>query len=176
MVYTPKTWADGELITAEDLNRVEQGIGGKVDMADARLSDARTPLAHTHADLVARLATLERDTGWRDITALLENGWLATQVRIRRVGPNVYFSHLGLDGRSRTGSRFLTLPAAFVPLMSLIPFAHTNGVLCALVNGTGGIDPPTAIYNAAPNTYSSGESSWGVPSAAWPTTLPGTPA
>ena len=55
MVFDPKTWADGELITAADLNRVEQAVGtvdeqmgSKVDTTDPRLSDARPPTTHTH--------------------------------------------------------------------------------------------------------------------------------
>lgn len=55
MVFDLKTWADGELITAADLNRVEQAVdavdeqmGSKVDATDPRLTDARPPTTHTH--------------------------------------------------------------------------------------------------------------------------------
>lgn len=142
---------------------------------------AYPPSAHSHAvsdvtGLDARLAALERDTGWRDITGLLENGWLADQVRIRRIGPNVYFSHSGLDGRSRTGNTLVTLPAEFAPRRALIPFTHLDGVFRALVNGFGGVEPPSAIRDSAPYTYASAETMWGVPGAAWPSTLPGDPA
>lgn len=35
MAYDPRTWADGELVTAEDLNRVEQGLSVTAAKADA---------------------------------------------------------------------------------------------------------------------------------------------
>lgn len=117
MVFDPKTWADGELITAADLNRVEQAVdavdeqmGSKVGTTDPRLSDARPPTAHTHelADvtgLAARLAVLEYDSGWRVLVSWDGSGtrvgdWtfpsgveptagVSGSVRIRRVGNRV---------------------------------------------------------------------------------------
>ena len=101
MVFDPKTWADGELITAADLNRVEQAVdavdeqmGSKVDATDPRLSDARPPTAHTHpiTDVGGLQAALPRidstagtrvfagdvmlygETGWRDLTPYLAAG------------------------------------------------------------------------------------------------------
>lgn len=35
MAFDPKTWADGELITAEDLNRLEQAVDAVDAKADA---------------------------------------------------------------------------------------------------------------------------------------------
>lgn len=35
MAYTPKAWADGELITAEDLNDLEQSLASTSAKADA---------------------------------------------------------------------------------------------------------------------------------------------
>lgn len=108
MVYTPKTWADGELITAEDLNRIEQGVDatdaaldGKVDSTDSRLTDSRTPTEHTHDDryyteaevdalLTQRLAALAYDSGWRDVSSGLLGG-TAGVLHIRRIGPQVYW-------------------------------------------------------------------------------------
>ena len=118
MAFDPKTWADGELITAEGLNRIETAVGetgaaldGKVDDTDPRLTDARTPTAHQHAladvdGLAERLAALERDTGleqdtgWLDIADLspagvLEDGAVS---RLRRVGDIVYMEGYGLPG------------------------------------------------------------------------------
>lgn len=53
MASDPKVWVTGELITAEDLNRLEQAIDaadtaleGKADSEDQRFSDARPPTAH----------------------------------------------------------------------------------------------------------------------------------
>lgn len=101
MVFDPKTWADGELITAADLNRVEQAVdvvdeqmGSKVDATDPRLSDARPPTAHSHSisgvtGLQAALPRIDTtagtrvfagdvmihgETGWRDLTPYLAAG------------------------------------------------------------------------------------------------------
>lgn len=101
MVFDPKTWADGELITAADLNRVEQAVdavdeqmGSKVDATDPRLSDARPPTAHSHSisgvtglqAVLPRIDTtagtrvfagdvmIHGETGWRDLTPYLTAG------------------------------------------------------------------------------------------------------
>lgn len=113
------------------------------------------------------------DTGTWDITDLLENGWIADRLLIRRIGATVYFSHQGLDGRSRTGDTMVTLPASLAPRRSLLPFVHLNGIYQCLVNGYGGLEPPVAIRDSAPYSYASAESMWGVLSAALPTTMPG---
>lgn len=79
---------------------IDAQLGTKADKTDPRFTDARTPTAHTHelADvdgLAARLAALEYDSGWRDVSADLRLG--ATGVlHIRRVGMKVYWRLNGL--------------------------------------------------------------------------------
>lgn len=51
MVYDPKTWATGELITAEDLNRLEQAV----DATDA----AQALTAEQLAALTSRTTAVE---------------------------------------------------------------------------------------------------------------------
>lgn len=52
MVFDPKTWADGELITAADLNRLEQGI----DATDTAQALAAADLAAATAAYAQEVA------------------------------------------------------------------------------------------------------------------------
>lgn len=62
---------------------------------------------------LAALAT--PDTGWRDITSLLSNGWASSRVLIRRQGNWTVLRITGLNPATATGSYFLTgLPAGWL--------------------------------------------------------------
>lgn len=129
MVFDPKTWADGELITAADLNRVEQAVdavdeqmGSKVDATDPRLSDARTPTEHTHpvADVTGLQAIIDRltvGTGWRDISqsiSALSFPGTADGAVMSRVGPNVEITIRGrVVGSPSLGFNIFSVPSGF---------------------------------------------------------------
>lgn len=57
MVFDPKTWADGELITAADLNRVEQALGAHTHTADS-ITDLQAAM---DADAAAAAAAYEQE-------------------------------------------------------------------------------------------------------------------
>lgn len=84
---------------ATALDSLEASVGtaldGKVSAGDPRLSDARTPLAHTHSisdvsGLLDRLAALEYRSGRRNITALLDPAPSSGNLFIERRGDTVW--------------------------------------------------------------------------------------
>ena len=129
MVFDPKTWADGELITAADLNRVEQAVdavdeqmGSKVDTTDPRLSDARPPAAHAHeiTDVDGLQAVIDRltvGTGGRDVSqsiSALSFTSPAEEAVISRVGSSVEISIRGRAvGALSSGFNLFTVPSGF---------------------------------------------------------------
>lgn len=114
------------------------------------------------------------DTGWRDVDGLLENGWTATSLAIRREGQTVTMQAYALAYGS--AGTFYTLPAGFRPgpAYANIRFIAENG------SGTTGV---LAIdnNNGSPNGQCVGTPSgtfyfaisWQT-NDAWPSSLPGT--
>lgn len=157
MAYTPRTWADGELVTAEDLNRIEQGV-----------TDA--------TGLAARLAALEQDTGWRNIQSFVP-GYIGGRVVCRRVGKVVEIAAEGL-AVTGTGTFDFTNPlgAGWSPARPLYAkgtdywgdsvAATVRLWTDAKLRGQFGaaVDPKIHFQLVYTTTD------------AWPTTLPGTPA
>ena len=206
MVFDPKTWADGELITAADLNRVEQAVdavdeqmGSKVDATDPRLTDARTPTAHTHelADvtgLAARLADLEYNSGWRVLTSWDGTGtrvgnWtfpsglaptpgVSGSVRIRRVGRRVEWLFHGCSWSSNAVLFQSEIPAGFrygdTEWIAHIIVGLNPADLGALRRRTWGFYINDASGKASHTTY--GTHVVYETDEPIPTTLPGTPA
>lgn len=193
MVYDPKTWATGELITAEDLNRLEQAVDatdaaldGKVDDTDPRLTDASTPTDHQHvvADvtgLAARLAALEYDSGIRDVSGTLLNGW-AGVVTLSRAGKVVTVHFETIDSASSTSVITINLPPGFRPAYRPGDRVFRNALIA-----TGA---PTEVYQVDIDRYGNlrvfvpttvgaktlrGSVVFSTPDPV-PTTLPGTPA
>ena len=191
MVFDPKTWADGELITAADLNRVEQAVdavdgqvGSKVDATDPRLSDARTPTAHTHpiTDVTGLQATIDRltvGTGWRTAD-WLPTGHTVNGARVLRQGSQVALiidvTFASAGGWARTGA----IPNGFRPTQ-----AATGGGQSALLTTFNSTAPAAQMYiNSSGSIYLYGVVdgarvrqgvTWQTTDG-WPTTLPGTPA
>ena len=193
MVFDPKTWADGELITAADLNRVEQAVdavdgqvGSKVDATDPRLSDARTPTAHQHAvaDVDGLQTTIDRltvGTGWREID-WLPVGNTVNGSRVLRQGSQVtlIIDVVLSSALGTTRSRTEVVPAGFRPAQ-----AAAGGGQSALLTSYNSVAPAAQMYvNSSGSIYL-----YGVVDGArvrqgvtwqttdpWPTTLPGTPA
>lgn len=56
MAYDQKTWADGELVTAEDLNRIEQGLQATSALAEGTASR----VDGVEADLAATAGTVDQ--------------------------------------------------------------------------------------------------------------------
>ena len=129
------------------------------------------------------------DTGWRDVTADLLNGFTASDIRIRRHGNMVSVANAGLVAPGSQSS-YLTLPSGF---------RANNGATSNDLNRAGWLgysSAGTSVSNRQfritgnagqtlmvidnSGTLGSGANSLGsfsfVTSDAWPTTLPGTPA
>lgn len=62
-----------------------------------------------HNDVNVEINELSRNTGLRDVTSLLANGWTATAVRIERVRDRVYLYLRGLDGSAASGTSFMAM-------------------------------------------------------------------
>ena len=160
MAYTPKTWANGELITAEGLNRIEKGI-----------SDP--PAAHKHpvsdvTGLADRLAAQEYDSGVR---SLAKPAGVDGDVLCRRLGSVVEVNVDSLRGVTGTITIPSTLPIGMRPLRTIRVPLSTGATLN--VSSSGQITL-TGITSAAAWHY--GQVVF-IPSAkAAPTTLPGNPA
>ena len=195
MVFDPKTWADGELITAADLNRVEQAVdavdeqmGSKVGTTDPRLSDARPPTAHTHeiADVTGLQAQLDAhgyDSGERDITSHVPDV-ISGRLLVWRLGRTVHLTFDSLVVSVPDTPHWLTvfgvLPAGFrgAGRSRYYQFAQQVDSYAA---GPIRVDPGggVVIYNAKQGTGETrviqGTVAFPTP-ATLPTTLPGTPA
>lgn len=182
MVFDPKTWADGELITAADLNRVEQAVdavdeqmGSKVDATDPRLSDARPPTKHTHeiTDVDGLKATIDRltvGTGQRDVRGLLAPGFEAKAITLSRVGPVV---ELAMDDLSApTSDVFLSLGVGF-RAMANRRWAIPDSVVGATNVATFQVFTSVRLYGSR-NTVIRQTIQW-ITTDPWPSTLPGIP-
>ena len=118
------------------------------------------------------------DTGWRDISSLVTNGWTAAGLMIRRIGTSVTIALRNLNPASATGEAIITTPIfgfaptlrATFPTVASPENVFTNASVredsgqIHLKRGSGSI----SVYQYSYWTY--------LTSDAWPTTLPGTPA
>lgn len=114
------------------------------------------------------------DTGWRDITSNLTNGWTAEIVRIRRQNNTVTLEHRGLSAPVVENLAWITMPAGFADARTLIPITARTGIFTSTVNNSLGCSFH-AVSGFTLDTYALATSTWSV-SAVWPSTLHGTPA
>ena len=115
------------------------------------------------------------DTGWRDVTSLLLNGWNATRVRIRRQNNTVMLSTLGLTAANATSSMFISLPNTFHIPKTFVGIMTPNRLQTAYWNASQGLSLWN-FDNWEVNEYADSTSTWTVEtSRGWPTTLPGSP-
>ena len=125
------------------------------------------------------------DTGWRDVSTLLLNGWKnkANHMTMRRINCKVIlrFPFVGLDGSAATKSVFLTLPDGFK-----YRNGSNYGAIGTIVVGNGfelGTNANLQIVSKDFNSLSTkpssldmtGELSWTTDDA-YPSILPGTAA
>jgi hypothetical protein len=122
---------------------------------------------------------LEGDTGQRDITASVINGWTASKVFVRRVNNNVYLQVEGLNAAAMTNIIFATLSAglrgysnAYVSRMMLHSATGPVAAWRVNIDASGGVyvgNSTTAtpvLYGLAPFPTLDD----------WPSSLPGTAA
>ena len=125
------------------------------------------------------------DTGWRDISTLLINGWKnkANHMTMRRINCKVIlrFPFVGLDGSAATKSAFLTLPDGFK-----YRNGSNYGAIGTIVVGNGFELGETTNLQIVSKDFDSlstkpssldmtGELSWATDDA-YPSILPGTAA
>jgi hypothetical protein len=111
------------------------------------------------------------DTGWRDMSASLTNGWIAGNILLRRMGNQSFLSFTGLNGASASADSFLTAPAGWarpIPTNHYVPMNITTTTLGVMMFASSAWSTPRAACTAG-----SAHISW-PSSDAWPTTLPGT--
>lgn len=122
---------------------------------------------------------LEGDTGQRDITANLVNGWTATKIFVRRVNNEVYLQVEGLNAAAMTNTIFTALSSGFrgysnsyVSRMMLHTGAGPVAAWRVNIEASGGVyvgNSTTAtpvLYGLAPFPTLDD----------WPSSLPGTAA
>lgn len=128
----------------------------------------------------AEVNELSRNTGVRDVTSLLLNGWTATYVRIQRVRDRVYLTVKGLNGANATSTRFMNFEGGVgtgfapfdvveSPAMRVAGDQYSARFTSSL---TGGMTCPTGLNFG---TGTAREFSWRC-TASWPSTLPGSAA
>lgn len=109
------------------------------------------------------------DTGWRNVSSLLINGWTGT-ARIRRTGDLVFFRVYALNGDSATSPTFMNGIVGFRDVLS--KFTLPSGI---------SIDISASYSLAAPigsksSTSRYEQASWPTFDTAWPAISPGIPA
>ena len=89
MAYEPRQWTDGELVTAEDLTRIEQGLQATAALADgtaARVDAVESDLAATTAAGAATAAQVDQiklanqSAGSGAPTGTAPVGWVYTDI------------------------------------------------------------------------------------------------
>ena len=132
--------------------------------------------ANIHNQTNEAVNELARDTGWRDISGLLINGWDAgTFIRIRRKDDRVQLLLRGVSGSSATSVKLMNMPAGFTAPtdLELAPYRCTDQSNTTLFIGStieGGIRLGTTGKQLAATVAQIAE--WPC-TAAWPSTLPG---
>ncbi|AOZ65105.1 hypothetical protein KDI99_gp02 [Arthrobacter phage Greenhouse] len=114
------------------------------------------------------------DTGWRDVSSLLINGWTASQIYLRRYGDRVTLKMYNVDGAAAAGvPSILNLPLGFRPPhgTSTFPvYTQSTTISTVSVSNGGTVNAPGGVtkYGAASFTevtFSTIDS--------WPGALPG---
>ena len=128
---------------------------------------------------------LSRDTGWRDVTSELINGWTADYFKMRRIRGRTFIKHKNLSGLNATSARMMNFtPTAgkgvgtgFSPgdvFESPQLRIGNEYPLAARMTASlsGGIQMATGL--AALGTSAAREWGWDSATASWPSPLPGT--
>lgn len=114
------------------------------------------------------------DTGWRDVTSLLLNGWTAsTRVTCRRVGEQVQWAWHGISGAARTSDRIMMQPVGFRPSYAsnghVFRVGESDPLMWLRANQAG----DWTLMGGSPAVGTWGETPLFFTSDPWPTTLPG---
>lgn len=130
--------------------------------------------ADLHNDVNTEVNRLGQDTGRRNVTSLLINGWTANAVEIQRKNERCYLRITGLNGSAATSSKFMDMPAGFQPYLitETYPQRDSSGTIKqgVTLSLSGGFTMPSGTVHG---TASSREIDWAC-TAGWPASLPGT--
>ena len=175
----PSSWFGGTVndLTRwyDPLNRV--GLGSPYNVVTPRQKgETWTDLDQTNGarkwvatgTSVTSWVVTDGDTGWRNITGLLINGWTAGQILLTREGKWCHLQVYVLDGTASTSNIFLDPTAGFSANSN-----YRGALFSTTMAWQRMITPFTTANKPVAPLY--GTLSW-VTTAAWPTTLPGTPA
>lgn len=117
------------------------------------------------------------DTGWRDVSSLLVNGWKGI-VHMRRTLHDVKLQIVSLSAAEATSGTFMVAPTGFqLGLTSLgnvrgFVFSNTNPITMRSVNISGSATVSVTQYTTA-DVQLLGSFEWSTHQP-WPTVLPGT--
>ncbi|AZS11109.1 hypothetical protein SEA_WAWA_2 [Arthrobacter phage Wawa] len=145
--------------------------------SSTRVSQAAGRAFYQWNDVALQEQLIYGDTGWRDMSSLLVNGWtLGTggALQVRRVGYQVYWRAYNLNGSAATSSVFVMIPAGFgyETYNNRLPTTDGTSVTSVLVNNTTGIGANVAVPIAT--AFASNFSNWNYPTVqVWPASLPG---
>ena len=115
------------------------------------------------------------DTGWRNVTSLLINGWTAERVLLRRCRNTVSLSTLGLSAADATSGMLISLPSSFHNPKTYITMTIPDGIRYAYWNKTLGLTI-SDYSNLKVSTYADAVTFWEIaPDTPWPSSLPGMP-
>ena len=118
------------------------------------------------------------DTGWRDVSSLLENGWALgasfPKLHMRRLGGIVSID-ADLSASSATGNTIMTFPSGFEPHRTMVTIGYNGGAGYNAFEARSTNDAGTNTLFA----YTRTGGLWRVTPqyqtvAAWPSSLPGT--
>lgn len=117
------------------------------------------------------------DTGWRDVSADILNGWTGT-VKLRRVNERVMVQALAMNADAATNVAYLSLPTGFVADTSdgYVGSAYntsTNATLYHIIGSTGALRLPYTSLSAGQTAR--GNMTW-TTAQSWPSSLPGSAA
>ncbi|UVK58680.1 minor tail protein [Arthrobacter phage GantcherGoblin] len=123
----------------------------------------------------AREQLVYGDTGWRDVTASLMNGWTGTSLWLRRIGYVVYIRAYNMVGTSATLNKFYTLPVGFQRSPSGTEYlTSSDGFTPLSIENAGNVLAFVNTSNRFAGAF--GNFTPFTTIDAWPTSLPGTAA
>ena len=141
--------------------------------ASSRVDQTAGRVIYLYDDVNNREQLTYGDTGWRNITMDLSNGWTANTVTIRRFGATVFLRMYQVNGTAQTTNTIITLPSGFRSgVFQYEPvYTESSQLSTVLVESTGNIK--AAGSNTKYGTAAYAEIRWSTIEP-WPTTLPGT--
>lgn len=117
------------------------------------------------------------DTGWRNITSKIINGWTVNSLYVRRCNNNVHLAIYQLTGSASTATTFVSLPAGFISNSPNTSFPVKIGGSVTFIAGTssGNLTCSNTTWTIQIGNDAFTEVIWAASAqTGWPTALPGT--